>query len=127
MPTPQVAANTIAVAIPYLSAITAAVTNLSHTPPNVAANIQTAMSGVQTGVAALAASETAAQSMPIVQRIEADGMAVLSAAAGLPLPSPYNFLLMIASSLLPAVISSVNTLMASHITVPAVAPLPAAA
>ena len=121
MPTPAVAANTIAVAIPYLSALANTVMGLSHTPPETAAKVSAAMDGVKTGVAALAVSETAAQSQPIVDRIEADGMAVLTAAAGMPLPFPYNMILMLASSLLPAVISSVNMLMANHVTVPAVA------
>lgn len=121
MPTVATAANTVAVTLPYLSAITAAVTNLSHTPPDVAAKIQTAMSGVQQGVAALAASETAVQSKPIVDRIAADAQSVLAVAAGMPLPFPVNIILMIASSLLPTVISAVNLLMANHATVPAAA------
>jgi hypothetical protein len=122
MPTVATAANTIAVAIPYLSAITAAVTNLSHTPPGVTTKIQTAMDSVQQGVAALAASETAVQSKPIVDRIAADAQAVLTVAAALPLPFPVNIILMVASSLLPTVLSAVNLLMANHATVPAAPP-----
>jgi hypothetical protein len=125
MATVQTAANTISAAVPYLQAITSAVTTMSKTPPDVSNKIQAAMSGVNTGVAALAASETAAQSRPIVQLIETDGMAVLTAAAGIPLPFPYSMILILASSLLPAVINAVNMLMASKVTV--TAPVPAAA
>lgn len=119
MPTPATAANTVAAALPYLQAVTAAVTNLSHTPPDVAAKIQTAMSSVQQGVAALATSETAVQSKPIVDRIAADAQAVLAVAASLPLPFPVNVILMVASSLLPTVLSAVNLLMQQRVTVPA--------
>jgi hypothetical protein len=127
MATVQVAANTIGVAIPYLSALATTVEGLSRTDPATQQKVAVAMQGVQVGVQALAQSETAAQSQPIVDRIEADGMAVLQAAAGLPLPPPYNIVLMLASSLLPAVIQSVNLLLAHRVTVPAVAPVPVAA
>lgn len=119
MTTPAVAANLIATVIPFLSSITGAVASATHTPPDVAAEIQAAFSGVRDGVAALAASETAVESQPIVERIEADAQAVLTVAAGLPLPAPFNIVLMIASSLLPTVISAVNLLMVHHVAVPA--------
>jgi hypothetical protein len=121
MTTPAVAANTIATVLPFLAALTQSVTTATKTPPDVAAKIQASLSGVQQGVAALAASETAVESQPIVERIEADAQAVLSVAASLPLPSPYNVILMIASSLLPSVVSAVNLLMVHHVAVPATA------
>jgi hypothetical protein len=122
MPTPTTAADTIATIIPYLKPLTGAVLTLSRTNPETATKVQGAMDGVQSGVVALAASETAQQSAPIVQRIEADAQAVLSVAAGLPMPFPFNIILMVASSLLPAVIGAVNVLMATRVTVPATAP-----
>ena len=114
------AADTLSAIIPFLAPLAATAISLSRSSPDTAAKIQTAMTGVTTGVQALADSETAAQSQPIVQRIEADGMAVLTAAAGMPLPFPYNIILMIASGMLPTLISSVNMLMAHKVTVPAV-------
>lgn len=125
--TPATAANTIAATIPYLSAITAAVTNFSRTTPAVANQIQSAMAGVQQGVQALADSETAVQSKPIVDRIGADAQAVLSVAASLPLPPPFNIILMVASSLVPTVLSGVHLLIANRATVTAAVPATAPA
>jgi hypothetical protein len=112
------AADTIATVIPFLEPIAIQVMKLTRTDPATTATVNDAMAGVQQGVVALAASETASQSKPIVQRIESDAMAVLTVAAGLPLPPPFNVILMVASSLLPAVIGAVNLLMVSHVTVP---------
>jgi hypothetical protein len=122
MATVQTAANTISVVLPFLSSLTGAVTTATHTPPAVADKIQASLAGVQQGVAALAASETAVQSQPIMARIAADAQAVLTVAAGLPLPPPFNIILMIASSLLPSVVSAVNLLIATKTTVPSPAP-----
>ena len=120
------AADTIRAVVPFLQPLATTVVTLSRTSPETAAKVQTAMEGVTTGITALADSETAAQSQPIVARIEADAQAVLAAAAALPLPPPYGTILLIASSLLPAVFSSVNLLMVHRVTVTA-APVPAAA
>ena len=122
----QTLANTVSALIPFLQPLATTVVTLSRTSPDTAAKVQTAMEGVTTGITALADSETAAQSQPIVARIEADAQAVLAAAAVMPLPPPYGIILQIAASLLPAVFSSVNLLMVHRVTVTA-APAAAAA
>jgi hypothetical protein len=128
MATVQTAATTISAAVPYLQAITSAMTTKSKTPPDVSNKIQAAMSGVNTGVAALAASETAAQSRPIVQLIETDGMAVFqtAVASGL-LPPPWNTVAEFALPLFKSAITLVNAMIATKTTVKPVAPVPAAA
>jgi hypothetical protein len=121
------AADTLAAALPFLEPLAATTISLSRASPADTAKIQAAMTGVQSGITALAASDTAAQSKPIVDRIEQDACAVLTAAAGLPLPAPYNVILMVASSMLPALMSSVNLLLQHRVTVPTAAPVAAAA
>jgi hypothetical protein len=118
MTTSTTVADTVASVIPLLQPLAGVAMQLSRTDPETVARVQTAMNGVQAGVVALAASETAVQSKPIVDRILSDGMAVLQVAATLPLPPPYNIILMVASSLLPSVISAVDMLMKTHTTVP---------
>jgi hypothetical protein len=122
MTTPTTIADTVATVIPLLQPLAGVAMKLSRTNPDTVAKVQTAMDGVQAGVAALAASETTVQSKPIVDRILADGMAVLQVAATLPLPPPYNVILMVASGLLPSVISAVDMLMQTHTTVPVTVP-----
>lgn len=112
-------ADTIATVLPYLRPLVGAVTAASHTPPDVAAKIQAAMDGVESGVTALAASDSAAQSQPIVQRIEADALSVLQVASSLPLPPPFSTIAMVASFLLPSLFSAVNLLVATKTAVPA--------
>lgn len=119
MATPATAANTIATILPFLSSLVNVIATETKTTPAVAVQIQTALSGVQQGVQALAISETAVESKPIVARIAADAQAVLAVASSFPLPPPFNIILMIVSSLLPTVISAVELLMANHVTVAA--------
>jgi hypothetical protein len=121
------AADTIGAIVPFLAPVAATVVSLSRSSPETAAKVQTAMAGVTTGIQALAASDTAAASKPIVARIEQDAQAVLLAAAAAPLPFPYSLILQIASSMLPALMSSVNLLLQHRVTVPAAAPVAAAA
>jgi hypothetical protein len=111
-------ADTISSIIPFLQPLAGSVMQITRTDPVTQTKVKDALSGVQQGVTALAASETASQSKPIVQRIEADAMAVLQVAAGLPLPPPYGTILLVASTLVPSVINAVNLLMATHTTVP---------
>jgi hypothetical protein len=127
MTTPATAANTISSVIPFLTGIAGAVETQTRASPDVIAKVQLALQGVQQGTAALAQSETAAQSQPIVQRIEADAMAVLSTAATLPLPAPWNMILLFAAPLLQAAVSAVNILLATKTTLPANDNVPAAA
>jgi hypothetical protein len=115
------AADTLNAITPFLAPLAATTISVSRASPADAAKIRTAMDGVTQGVMALAASESSAASKPIVARIEADACAVLTAAAMAPLPPPYNIILMVASGLLPSLISTVNTLLATRTTVPAVA------
>jgi hypothetical protein len=122
MPTPTTAADTIATIIPYLKPLTGAVLTLSRTNPETATKVQAAMDGVQSGVVALAASETSAQSQPIVQRIEQDALAVLGVASGLPLPPPFSTIAMVAGFLLPSLFGAVNLLIATKTTIPVAAP-----
>jgi hypothetical protein len=117
--TDTTAADTIAVAIPLLQRLAAGALAAPGTPPATAAAIKTALATVQTGVSALAESTTAAESTPIVDIIESSGKALLATAAGLPLPFPFNIILMAAAALLPSVIATVKLLMAHKITVPA--------
>ncbi len=116
---PTTLADTVSSLLPFLKPLAAAVTTSTHTTPEMAQKVQTAMDGVQQGVVALAASETAAHSQPIVQRVEADAMSVLTVAAMMPLPPPANIILMVAATLMPAVFSGVNLLLAHKTTVPA--------
>lgn len=118
----RTAADTIATIIPYLQPLVDTIEGLARTPTDVKEKVKTAMDGVQSGVRALADSETASQSRPILERIEADAQAVLVAAAGFPLPFPFGVILMVASTLLPSVFSAVNLLMQHHVDVPATAP-----
>jgi len=118
---PTTLADTISSLVPFLKPLATAVTTSTHATPETVQRVQTAMDGVQQGVVALAASETAVRSQPIVARIEADAQAVVGVAAMMPLPFPYSLILMVVSGLLPAVFSSVNLLLANHATVPAAA------
>lgn len=121
MSTSTTAADTIASVVPFLQALGTEIMTIAHTDPATVAKVQAAMTGVQQGITALATSDTAAQSQPIVQRIQADATAVLSVAASLPLPPPYGTILMIVSSLLSSVLGVVNSLMAARVTVPVAA------
>lgn len=127
MTTPAIVANTVSTIIPFLKPLANVAMGLTRTDPETQAKVQGAMDGVQQSVAALAQSETAAESQPLVQRILADAEAVIQVAAGLPLPPPFNIILMVAASLLPTLIGAANTLTATRTTVPAVAHVPAAA
>lgn len=121
-------ADTLETIVPFLQPLATAAIGVSRSSPQTAATVQAAMTSVQDGLTALAASQTAAQSKPLVERIEAGGMAVLNAAASAPLPFPYSMILMIASGMLPTLISSVNLLLAHKVDVTALpSPLPAAA
>lgn len=111
MATPTTAADTITAVLPYLSAIA---TEVSKTHPQAL----TALNGVKANVAALAESTTAVNSRPIVHSIVIFARSILAIAAGVPLPPPYNVILMIASSLLPSVVSAVETLLDYRTTVP---------
>jgi hypothetical protein len=113
------AADTIATIIPFLKPLASTVITLSRSSPETAAKVNEAMVQVTAGVSALAVSQTATQSKPIVERIEAGACAVLQAAAMAPLPPPYGVILMVASGLLPSLFSTVNTLLATLTTVPA--------
>lgn len=117
--TPKTAANTVAVAIPFLAAIVTAVSGMTHVPADTQSKIATALDGVQQGAAALAASETAVESKPILDRIEADAQAVLAIAATLPLPGPAGVAFRIASIVVPMAIAGVKMLIATKTTIPA--------
>jgi hypothetical protein len=88
MPTPSTAADTIGTIIPFIEPLATKVMQLTHTDPGVVGHVQTALDGIHSGLDALATSETANESAPIVARILADSQAVLQVAAGLPLPFP---------------------------------------
>ena len=118
---PTTLADTISSLLPFLKPLATAVTNSTNATPETVARVQTALAGVQDGIGALALSETAVRSQPIVQRVEADAMSVLTVAAMMPLPPPANIILMVAATLLPAVFSGVNLLLAHKTTVPAAA------
>ena len=107
--------------VPFLAPLASTTIAVSRSSPQTAATVQAALTGVQSGIQALAQSDTAANSQPIVQRIEVDAMAVLSAAAAAPLPFPYSLILMIASGMLPTLISSVNLLLQHKVNVSALA------
>ncbi len=114
-------ADTVSSLVPFLKPLAAAVTTSTNATPETVQRVQTALAGVTDGIGALAASETAVQSKPIVARVEADALAVLNVAAMMPLPPPANIILMVAATLLPAVFSGVNLLLAHKTTVPAAA------
>jgi hypothetical protein len=120
LPTPTIAADTIKATIPYLAAVTTGVTRLTNTPPDVTAKIRVAMQGVQMGVSALAESETAAASKPIVDRIMTDGQAVLQAAAPFAalLPTPYGMIYGLANAVFPFAVGIVHVMVATKTTVP---------
>jgi len=116
MPTSTTAADTIKATLPYLQALTDAVVKMVS--PTAGLKAQTAMAGVEDGISALAISETAIVSKPIVQRITDDAQMLLTLGASLPLPFPANIILMIASSLFPAAVNAVNLMMQHHAQVP---------
>ncbi len=117
--TPTTLADTISSLVPFLKPLATAVTTSAQATPETVQRVQTALAGVTDGIGALAASETAVASKPILDRISADAQAVLNVAAMMPLPPPANIILMVAATLLPAVFSGVNLLLAHRVTVPA--------
>lgn len=116
--TPATAANTIATIIPYLKPLASIVLTQTRADAATTERVQNALDGVHDGISALAQSETAAESQPIVQRILVDAQAVLQVAATMPLPPPFNVILMVASGLLPSLIGAVQMLLATNTTVP---------
>jgi hypothetical protein len=114
------AADLIGGVLPLLEPVANAVMGMSHANPATAAKVGDALDVVKTGVVALAASETANQSKPIVDQIEAAGTAIL-AAAGPAAPFPWNIVAMAAGSMFTASIEAVRLLMAHKVTVPAAA------
>jgi len=122
--TPTTAADTIAAAIPYLASLAKVIEGMARTSPETVTKVQTALQDLQISVEALAASQTATQSKPIVDKIEAAGMAILQAAGSMALPSPFNIIAMVAPGFFQMAISTVKQLMVHRVTVPT--PLPAA-
>jgi hypothetical protein len=121
-------ADTIDSITPFLAPVAAAAISVSRSSPDTAAKVTAAMQGVTTGIQALAASDTAAQSQPIVNRIETDALVVITAVPVGALPFPYSILATIAQGMLPTLISSVNLLLQHKVSVTALpAPVPAAA
>ena len=124
-------ADTLATLQPFLAPLAQTAITLSRASPADATKIQTALTGVNSGLADLAASDTAAQSKPIVQRFETDALTIVNAVPADVWPFPYNIVVQIAKGMLPALMSSVTLLLQHKVDVtalPAVAaPVPVAA
>lgn len=103
-------AATVTAIVPYLDQLASAIETHVQATPDTKAAVAVALDGVKQGITALAASDNAASSMDLMGRIEEDAQAILGVAAGLPLPFPYSMILLVVSSLMPAIISGVNML-----------------
>jgi hypothetical protein len=109
MLTPKDIADTLSGILPSLGPLAGAIETQTRASPDTIAKVKLAMDGVTSGIAAIGSAESISAAMPTVQRVETDITAVLQAAATLPLPPPYNIILLIASGLAPTIFAAVNT------------------
>ena len=108
MLTPKGIADTLSGILPSLGPLAGAIETQTRASPDTIAKVKMAMDGVTSGIVAIGSAESVSAAMPTVQRVEADVSAVLQAAATLPLPPPYNIILLIASGLAPSIFAAVN-------------------
>lgn len=105
------AAQILSGIIPTLQPVVAAIEDATRSSPATIAQVQTAMTGVTNGIAALGQADSMTAAGPIVTRIETDVEAVLTIASQMQLPGPAGVALRVAAMIVPVAFMAVSMIM----------------
>ena len=100
--------------LPALNPVVTEIEAATRSSPQTIANVQSALTGVQQGLAALAQADSMTAAGPILQRIETDATAILTVASQTPLPGVAGMALRIAAMVVPVAFMAVTMIINSQ-------------